>query len=243
MELEWKIPQWSNAIERQRARTLPPGVLGARRPLQPRAGAQARSAPAARRAGTTSRCPRRRSASASTRRRAACSRTTWSSARARSPTTSRTRRRRGTATRATSTGRPGPYEDAVQNTPIFEENGPENFKGVDIMRAVHCSTRACPAACTCTARARSARSSTRRRGCADGDRDASEALIARVQELTDAARGDPGPPGPRGGGRARRRRSSSSTARASSGSSRRSTTARRGPRRGSRTTASSRACC
>ena len=33
-------------------------------------------------------------------------------------------------------GTPGPYEDAVQNTPIFEENGPENFKGVDIMRAV-----------------------------------------------------------------------------------------------------------
>ena len=34
-------------------------------------------------------------------------------------------------------GTPGPYEDAVQNTPIFEENGPDNFKGVDIMRAVH----------------------------------------------------------------------------------------------------------
>ncbi len=33
-------------------------------------------------------------------------------------------------------GTPGPYEDAVQNTPIFEENDPENFKGVDIMRAV-----------------------------------------------------------------------------------------------------------
>ncbi|CAN5444178.1 nickel-dependent hydrogenase large subunit [soil metagenome] len=33
-------------------------------------------------------------------------------------------------------GTPGPYEDAVQNTPIFEENSPENFKGVDIMRAV-----------------------------------------------------------------------------------------------------------
>jgi len=30
----------------------------------------------------------------------------------------------------------GPYEDAVQNTPIFEENGPNNFKGIDIMRAV-----------------------------------------------------------------------------------------------------------
>jgi hydrogenase large subunit len=33
-------------------------------------------------------------------------------------------------------GTPGPYEDAVQNTPIFEENAPENFKGIDIMRAV-----------------------------------------------------------------------------------------------------------
>ena len=33
-------------------------------------------------------------------------------------------------------GTPGPYEDAVQNTPIFEENGPDDFKGVDIMRAV-----------------------------------------------------------------------------------------------------------
>jgi hydrogenase large subunit len=33
-------------------------------------------------------------------------------------------------------GTPGPYEDAVQNTPLFEENGPENFKGIDIMRTV-----------------------------------------------------------------------------------------------------------
>ena len=33
-------------------------------------------------------------------------------------------------------GTPGPYEDAVQNTPIFEENGPDKFKGIDIMRAV-----------------------------------------------------------------------------------------------------------
>jgi hydrogenase large subunit len=40
------------------------------------------------------------------------------------------------ATPRDSYGTPGPYEDAVQNTPIFEENGPENFKGVDIMRAV-----------------------------------------------------------------------------------------------------------
>ncbi|MDN3355738.1 nickel-dependent hydrogenase large subunit [Actinomadura sp. DC4] len=33
-------------------------------------------------------------------------------------------------------GTPGPYEDAVQNTPIFEQNSQEDFKGIDIMRAV-----------------------------------------------------------------------------------------------------------
>ena len=33
-------------------------------------------------------------------------------------------------------GTPGPYEDAIQDTPIFEENGPDDFKGIDIMRAV-----------------------------------------------------------------------------------------------------------
>jgi hydrogenase large subunit len=35
-----------------------------------------------------------------------------------------------------SYGTPGPYEDAVQGLPIFEENGPEDFKGIDIMRTV-----------------------------------------------------------------------------------------------------------
>ncbi|MFL6351994.1 MAG: nickel-dependent hydrogenase large subunit [Bryobacteraceae bacterium] len=40
------------------------------------------------------------------------------------------------ATPRDSFGTPGPYEDAVQNTPIFEENGPDKFKGIDIMRAV-----------------------------------------------------------------------------------------------------------
>ena len=33
-------------------------------------------------------------------------------------------------------GTAGPYEDAVQNTPLFEENGPDKFKGIDIMRTV-----------------------------------------------------------------------------------------------------------
>ncbi|MCE5278063.1 MAG: nickel-dependent hydrogenase large subunit [Planctomycetaceae bacterium] len=35
-----------------------------------------------------------------------------------------------------SNGTPGPYEDAVQGSPIFEENGPDAFKGVDILRTV-----------------------------------------------------------------------------------------------------------
>jgi len=35
-----------------------------------------------------------------------------------------------------SLGTPGPYEDAVQGSPIFEANGPEAFKGIDIMRTV-----------------------------------------------------------------------------------------------------------
>lgn len=35
-----------------------------------------------------------------------------------------------------SYGTPGPYEDAVEGTPIFEENGPESFKGIDILRTV-----------------------------------------------------------------------------------------------------------
>jgi hydrogenase large subunit len=35
-----------------------------------------------------------------------------------------------------SFGTPGPYEDAVAGTPIFEENGPDTFKGIDVMRTV-----------------------------------------------------------------------------------------------------------
>lgn len=35
-----------------------------------------------------------------------------------------------------SLGTMGPYEDAITNTPIFEENDLDNFKGIDIMRAV-----------------------------------------------------------------------------------------------------------
>ena len=33
-------------------------------------------------------------------------------------------------------GTPGPYEDAIRGTPLFEESTPETFKGIDIMRTV-----------------------------------------------------------------------------------------------------------
>ena len=33
-------------------------------------------------------------------------------------------------------GTPGPYEDAVQGLPLFEESVPDKFKGIDIMRTI-----------------------------------------------------------------------------------------------------------
>jgi hydrogenase large subunit len=33
-------------------------------------------------------------------------------------------------------GTPGPYEDAIQGSPIFEESSQDAFKGIDIMRTV-----------------------------------------------------------------------------------------------------------
>ncbi|HZU79810.1 MAG TPA: nickel-dependent hydrogenase large subunit, partial [Acidimicrobiales bacterium] len=35
-----------------------------------------------------------------------------------------------------SYGTPGPYEDAVTGSPIFEENGRNEFRGIDVMRTV-----------------------------------------------------------------------------------------------------------
>ena len=46
-------------------------------------------------------------------------------------------------------GTPGPYEDAVQNTPIFEENGPTNSKASTSCARFEVLTRACPAESIC----------------------------------------------------------------------------------------------
>ena len=81
--------------------------------------------------------PRRgRSAAASPRPCAACCRTTWSIRDGKIANYHPYPPTPWNGSPRDIYGTPGPYEDAVQNTPIFEENGPENFKGIDIMRAV-----------------------------------------------------------------------------------------------------------
>jgi coenzyme F420-reducing hydrogenase gamma subunit len=104
VEFEWKIPKWSNAIERDRARTYfqayaaVRGVLSHHVVIRNRKIANYHPYPP----------------------------TPWN------------------ASPRDSYGTPGPYEDAVQNTPIFEENGPDKFKGIDIMRAVRSSDPCLP---------------------------------------------------------------------------------------------------
>ena len=138
-------------------------------------------------------------------------------------------------------GTPGPYEDAVQNTPIFEENGPENFKGVDIMRAVRSFD---PVPAVRRAHVRRRRQGAQGPAHAHGDVLSSKAARGRDKRKlrrrgggARAAPGGAGGPGPgadrapRAPSRSRRRgraptswcpRSSSSTGRAWSASSARS---------------------
>ncbi|MFJ3395557.1 nickel-dependent hydrogenase large subunit [Streptomyces microflavus] len=134
MALEWKIPQWSNAIERNRARTYFQAYAAAALHFAEQAMEEVR-------AGRTQ---------------------TWEQFDVpdESIGVGFTEAVRGVLSHhmvirdgkianyhpypptpwngsvRDSYGTPGPYEDAVQNTPIFEENPPENFKGIDIMRAV-----------------------------------------------------------------------------------------------------------
>ena len=146
---EWKIPQWTNAIERDRARTY----------FQAYAAAAAlhfiEKALADVRAGQTKtwepfEVPDEGIGCGFTEAvRGVLSHHMVIRA-ARSPTTTRTRRRRGTPTRATSTARPGPYEDAVKDTPIFEENTATSSRASTSCGPCAASTRACRAACTCT---------------------------------------------------------------------------------------------
>ena len=135
MELEWKIPPWSNAIERDRARTY-------HQPISALIGIENLE-----KALVEVRAGRTKSWNSFTVPEEAVSCGFHEAARGvishhmvirkgkvanyppypPTPWNGNPRDKFGT---------PGPYEDAVQNTPIFEENGPDNFKGIDIMRAV-----------------------------------------------------------------------------------------------------------
>ena len=136
MELEWKIPPWSNAIERQRARSYHQAysaLVGAAQPGA-RAGRDPRRADQEleRLQGPRERPPVgfHEAARGVLSHHMVIREGKIANYQPYPPTPWNGNPR-------DSYGTPGPYEDAVQNTPIFEENGPENFKGVDIMRAVH----------------------------------------------------------------------------------------------------------
>ena len=133
--LEWKIPRWSNALERNRARVYFVAYAAAMALQFVEEGCSA-PARATSRCSPPSRCPTTRVGCGFHEAvRGALSHhmvirdgvianyhpyppTPWNG----SP--------------RDIYGTPGPYEDAIQNTPIFEENGPDDFKGVDIMRTV-----------------------------------------------------------------------------------------------------------
>ena len=98
-------------------------------------------------------------------------------------------------------GTPGPYEDAVQNTPIFEENGPDEFQGrghhaggaelrpVPAVRRAHVHREGSGDARSCTRRPGWPRTAGWTRASQGPQRGRTgrlpEELIERVQRLTD----------------------------------------------------------
>jgi hydrogenase large subunit len=134
-EFEWKIPQWSNAIERDRARTYFQAYACAA------AYHFAAQALAELRAGKTKTWERFDVPDESI----GCGFTEA----VRGVLSHHVVIREGkianyhpypptpwNANPTDSLGTMGPYEDAVTNTPIFEENDLDHFKGIDVMRTV-----------------------------------------------------------------------------------------------------------
>ena len=135
MSFEWKIPQWSNAIERNRARTYFQGYAAAV------ALHFVEQAMAELRAGRTEvwtnfevpdeaiSCGFHEAVRGILSHHMVIRDGKIANYHPYPPTP-------WNASPRDSYGTPGPYEDAIQNTPIFEENNQDNFKGIDIMRAV-----------------------------------------------------------------------------------------------------------
>ena len=182
-------------VQRDRARSrahLPPGLLGPDRAAQPGAGDEGGAGRAGPRAGTTSRCPSsavscgfHEAARGVLSHHMVIANGKIANYQPYPPTP-------WNASPRDVYGTPGPYEDAVQNTPIFEENGPENFKG-DRHHAGGPLVRPVPAVRRAHVRGQGAgaegRPHARRRSPRGRWRAAQRSSIARVQELTAAARG------------------------------------------------------
>ena len=157
MDLEWKIPAKSNAIERDRARTYHQAyaaiaaIYNLEEALKEVRAGRTKSA-------NNVKVPDNAISVGFHEAARGVLATTWSSATARSPTTSPTRPRRGTRTRATRTGRPGPTRTRCRTRRSSRRTARTTSRAWTSCARSTRSTPACRAACTCTpARARSAR--------------------------------------------------------------------------------------
>jgi hydrogenase large subunit len=135
MEFEWKIPQWSNTLERNRARTYFQAYAAAaalyfiERALQEVYAGRLRTSTEFTVPDEAIGCGFHEAVRGVLSHHVVIRRGKIANYHPYPPTCWNSSPR-------DSLGTPGPYEDAVQNTPLFEENGPENFKGIDIMRTV-----------------------------------------------------------------------------------------------------------
>ena len=135
VEFEWKIPRWSNTLERDRARTYFQAYAAAaalyfvEQALQEVHAGRTRTWTEFQRAGGGDRCGFHEAVRGVLSHHVVIRDGKIANYHPYPPTC-------WNASPRDSDGVPGPYEDAVQNTPLFEENGPDNFKGIDIMRTV-----------------------------------------------------------------------------------------------------------
>jgi hydrogenase large subunit len=135
MELTWRIPQWSNAIERNRARTYfqayaaAVGMYCVERAMEDVRAGRTQTFTGFKVPDEAIGCGFHEAVRGVLSHHLVIRKGRIANYHPYPPTP-------WNASPRDSYGTLGPYEDAVQNTPIFEENGPDKFKGIDIMRAV-----------------------------------------------------------------------------------------------------------
>ena len=148
VEFEWKVPKWSNAIERDRARTYFQ-VYAACAALHFMERRWPSCTPATPRPGPTSKCRKRPSVAASTKRFAACSRTMWSLKMVRSRTIIPIRQRPGMPIRAISTALRVRTRTPCRTLRSSKRTVRTSSKGSILCARLEVSILVCHAACTC----------------------------------------------------------------------------------------------